>query len=478
MATISRRKVFNSMWDAWRTRHGGSRVLANRQKERLASLVSFARSHSAFYQKLYSHLPPTIENLRLLPPVTKPELMDNFDGWVTDPAVTRASLEAFVADPTLIGQLYLDRYAACMTSGTTGEPGLFVHDSNATAIYAAFVAVRGYLSWLSPSQWWVTLPQKMRFASVLATSGHFGGVIYVGLGDSFRSRPSDRRGFLSVMTPLPELVQALNDFQPSILGSYPSLVALLAEEQIAGRLRINPMVIATSGEWLAPVVREQIAAAFNCPVRETYACSEFLGVAFSCSYNWLHVNSDWVIVEPVDESYRPTPPGQPSHTVLLTNLANRVQPVIRYNLGDSITASPDPCPCGNPLPAIRVEGRRDEILALRTPEGKTIPLMPMAVTTAVEVVPGVHRFQIIHTAPETLTIRLEASPGADAAQVWEAVAIRLREYLSAQGLPSVTVEKAAEPPQAHPVSGKFRQAWAEPGAIDQTTTGHWRRGKA
>jgi phenylacetate-CoA ligase len=466
MAPVNRQKISFNMWDAWRVRHGGTRVLANRQKERLASLVSFARSHSAFYQKLYSHLPPSIEDLRLLPPVTKPELMDNFDGWVTDPAVTRASLEAFVADQTLIGQFYLGRYAACMTSGITGKPGLFLHDGNALAIYAAFVAMRGYLSWLSSGQVWAMLRQETRFASVLATSGHFGGVIQVGLGESFRSRPSDRRGFLSVMTPLPELVQALNDFQPVILGSYPSLVALLAEEQIAGRLKINPVIIVTSGEWLAPVVRDHIAAAFNCPVREVYACSEFLGVAFSCSRNWLHVNSDWVIMEPVDESYQPTPPGQPSHTVLLTNLANRVQPVIRYNLGDSITASPDPCPCGNPLPAIRVEGRRDEILALRTPEGKTIPLMPMTVTTAVEVVPGVHRFQIIQTAPATLTIRLEVSPGADAAQVWEAVAIHLRSYLSTQGLSSVTVEKAAEPPQAHPVSGKFRQAWVEPGAID------------
>ncbi len=466
MITVSRQKALFNMWDAWRVKHGGSRALVNRQKERLASLVSLARLHSAFYQELYSHLPPSIEDLRLLPPVTKPELMDNFDDWVTDPAVTRASLEAFVADQTLIGQPYLGRYAVGMTSGITGKPGLFVHDGNALAVYAAFIFMRGYLSWLSSGQVWAALRQGMRFASVTATSGHFGGVIQVGLGDSFRFRPSDRRGFLSVMTPLPELVQALNDFQPAILGSYPSLAALLAEEQMAGRLKINPVIVLTSGEWLAPVVRDRIAAAFDCLVRETYSCTEFLGVAYSCSHNWLHVNSDWVIVEPVDKNYQPTQPGQPSHTVLLTNLANRVQPIIRYNLGDSITASPDPCPCGNPLPAIQVEGRRDEILALRTPEGKTIPLMPMAVTTAVEVVPGVHRFQIIQTAPATLTIRLEVSPGADAAQVWEAVAIHLRDYLSTQGLPAVTVEKAAEPPQAHPVSGKFRQAWAVPGTID------------
>ena len=40
-------------------------------------------------------------------------------------------------------------------------------------------------------------------------------------------------------------------------------------------------------------------------------------------------------------------PDQPSHTVLITNLANWVQPIIRYNLGDSITAISGPCSCGS-----------------------------------------------------------------------------------------------------------------------------------
>ena len=98
MITVRKQKVAFYVWDAWRAQHGGARALANRQKERLASLVSLARSRSAFYQKLYSHLPPSIEDLRSLPPVNKPELMDDFDAWVTDPAVTRASVEALVAE--------------------------------------------------------------------------------------------------------------------------------------------------------------------------------------------------------------------------------------------------------------------------------------------------------------------------------------------------------------------------------------------
>ena len=48
------------------------------------------------------------------------------------------------------------------------------------------------------------------------------------------------------------------------------------------------------------------------------------------------MNADWVLLEPVESDYCPTLLGEASHTVLLGNLANRVRPIIRYDLGDSI----------------------------------------------------------------------------------------------------------------------------------------------
>ena len=98
-----------------------------------------------------------------------------------------------------------------------------------------------------------------------------------------------------------------------------------------------------------------------------------------------------MIVEPVDAEYRATPPGDISHTVLITNLANHVQPVIRYDLGDSVVASPEPCACGNPLPAIRVEGRREDVLFMPGAHGRAVRLLPLALTTVVEDAVHVHR---------------------------------------------------------------------------------------
>ncbi|MEW6230838.1 MAG: phenylacetate--CoA ligase family protein [Chloroflexota bacterium] len=471
---IARRGLLDFAWDIWRTSHGGQFAVAARQQSRLTDLIEFARRHSPFYRKLYHQLPVDTRDVRRLPPVTKPELMANFDDWVTDPAVTQAGVEAFVADKTLVGRLYLGRYAVWTTSGVTGKPGIFVHDGEALAVYDALVVVRFWLASLTAGRLWAMLRRGGRVATVVATGGHFTGFatmerarrLYPALFDIIRT--------FSVLTPLAELVQALNNFQPALLVGYPTAMTLLAQEQAAGRLKINPVLVATAAEWLAPAARRQIEATFNCPVRDTYAASEFMGIAFECGHGWLHVAGDWVILEPVDEAYRPVPPGQASHTTLLTNLANRVQPVLRYDLGDSITMSPEPCPCGSPLPAIRVEGRRDEILYLPAPGGDAIPLLPLALATVVEETPGVGRFQVIQTAPATLSVRLEVIPGTESTQVWETVALRLRDYLSAQGLPSVDVKLAPEPPSRDPASGKFRQVWADLGAMERRFRVHHR----
>ena len=75
-----------------------------------------------------------------------------------------------------------------------------------------------------------------------------------------------------------------------------------------------------------------------------------MGIAFDCRYGNLHLNADWVILEPVDAALRPVPPGTPSHSTLLTNLANRVQPILRYDIGDSVTMLPDPMSMRKPAP--------------------------------------------------------------------------------------------------------------------------------
>jgi phenylacetate-CoA ligase len=191
-----------------------------------------------------------------------------------------------------------------------------------------------------------------------------------------------------------------------MMSGYPSALEVLAKEQQAGRLHIHPVVINAAGEILTDAARQQIAAAFGCAVSNYYGSSEAVGLTFECKHHQLHVNSDWYLLEPVDEHDRPVPPGQLSYAVLVTNLANRVQPIIGYKMGDRVTIGPDPCPCGSPFPVMRVIGRTDEIL-------------PLAIVTVAEETPGVYSCQLIQAEPLKLTVRLAVKEAEEEQGVWD-----------------------------------------------------------
>jgi phenylacetate-coenzyme A ligase PaaK-like adenylate-forming protein len=237
------------------------------------------------------------------------------------------------------------------------------------------------------------------------------------------------------------------------------MLAELASERAAGRLTIQPDMVWSGGEYLSPTAHAGLERAFGCPVVNEYGASECLSIAFGCSAGWLHVNADWVIVEAVEADLSPTPAGQVSHSVLVTNLANRVQPVIRYDLGDTIVMHAGRCTCGNPLPALRVHGRCDDVVEVRGVSGRTLRLLPLALTTVVEEAAGIHRFQIVQRDPASLWLRVDPSErGGDGRAIGRATDA-LCAYLHAQGA-EVRVIADRRPPQRDARSGKLRQVVA------------------
>ena len=198
-----------------------------------------------------------------------------------------------------------------------------------------------------------------------------------------------------------------------------------------------------------------IARVFDAKVGNSYAATECTHLSYSCEHGWLHVNADWVLLEPVDPEGRPTPPGQQSHTVYISNLANRVQPILRYDLGDSVLQRPDPCPCGLRLPAIRVQGRSGDVVTLPNDNGRNATIPALSFTVAIDAAGGIERHQVEQTAPDRLTVRLQTASGVDPDTAWQTVRDRLLAVLTEHGITGVTLERASEPPRAA-ASGKFR----------------------
>ncbi|GAA3763870.1 hypothetical protein GCM10022225_57290 [Plantactinospora mayteni] len=439
--------------DARSAKAGGEPAMAARQRTRLAELVTWARTHSPYYRHLYQGLPADLSNLARLPITRKSELMAHFDDWVTDPAVTLAQARAFADDPTRIGAPFAGRYTLTTTSGTTGTHGIFLQDARAGAVTSAMMA-RMLAGWLSIRDVARIARGGARMALVAPGGGHFASTVAAA-----RLRDRSRIATFSVHQPLDALVAELNAFRPAVLAPYASIGALLAGEAEAGRLHIDPTLVILSAEGLPTPEYARIATALGAKVRTSYACNECPFLSSGCTEGWMHLNADWAVLEPVDEHYQPVAPGEPSHTVLLTNLANHVQPILRYDLGDAVLQRPDACPCGNPGPAVRVQGRAADLLTFPGPgpagEETPVTLAPLPLATLLEAVPGLELFQIVHTAPTALRIRLRPAPGTDPDALWSQVDTRMRDLLTRHGLGHVTTERASEPPQQN-AGGKYR----------------------
>jgi phenylacetate-coenzyme A ligase PaaK-like adenylate-forming protein len=298
-------------------------------------------------------------------------------------------------------------------------------------------------------------------ASVFAGNGHFLGVTMLERQrNSNRSRRKHIR-LIPVTLPIQEIVKQLNDLQPAMFAGYASALGLLAQEQLEGRLTIHPSIVISSAESLSEENRSLIQQAFGVPPRNNYGCSEGGVMGYECKLGHMHINADWIIFEPVNAEHKAIPAGEISDRLLITNLANRVMPIIRYELGDRVSLSTERCACGITLPVANVEGRTDEILRFKSDDGQSIPILPLALWSVLKETPGVLKFQAIQTKSDELKIRLEAKCAEGLNDVWKRVYINTRDYLARQGLENVRVVRDAEPPMRDPKSGKFRNVWVE-----------------
>ncbi|WP_076431334.1 phenylacetate--CoA ligase family protein [Haladaptatus litoreus] len=432
-----------------------------RQRRRLAKLLSFVRRQSRFYKQHYADVPEGSTDLTQYPPVTKPMLMEHFDDVVTDTAIIKNEIDEFVADETKIGERYLGKYPVWTTSGTTGEPGVFVQDETALTI-SDVLGDR----WIVPALVGISplsriLTQNLHIGLVAVSGGHFAGAAGLEMMRRESIYGERRLQLFSPKSPIDDLIVALNQYQPAILEGYSTVLVELAQAQQDGRLDISPALLLPTAEPISATQKRLLRDTFDCIVRELYGATEFVPIAVECEHGNLHANTDWVVLEPVDEDYQPVEPGTPSDTVLVTSLSNRVQPLVRYDLGDSITLYEERCPCGSEFPIMEVGGRQGDVLQFETDEGEEVPIFPLALSSVVEEVPGVHRTQIIRTAPTTLQVRFAVTADATEEEVWKHIERELQSFLRDHGISRITVEAASETPQREKRSGKFRHVWSE-----------------
>jgi len=428
-------------------------ALAARARQRLATLLEHGSRRSPLVRAMLDGRDPATVPLASLPVMRKRDLMAAFEDWLGDPEVERTQLRRFLADPTRIAEPYVGRYVAWESSGSSGEPAMFLQDARALAVYDALEALRrpsanGARPWLDP--WGITDTTVF----VGATDGHFASNVSIERLRRLNPLLRDRLHAVSFLQPLEHLCRALELRRPSVIATYPTQAVLLAEEQMAGRLDIAPREVWTGGETLTPCMRRMVQQAFSCTVVNSYGASEFLTIASDCSRGRLHLNSDWVILEPVDAEGRAVERGTSGATTLLTNLANHAQPLIRYDIGDRVAIAAEPCDCGSHLPVIDVQGRCDDILRVRGAHGSPVSVLPLALGTVLEEEAGLFDFQLLQRAPDRLELR-SGLRGGDAEQALRRARTALAGFLARLGAQRVHIECHAGEPMRVGRSGKI-----------------------
>lgn len=404
------------------------------QVETLHDLRKYAYAHSPFYQEFHKGLYDA--PLQELPVLTKAVMMEHFDEVVTDRAIHLQEVQEHIA--TLQeDERYLGHYWVNATSGSTGRPGVFVNSSSEWAtILASFGRAREWAGLkVSPFH-------RVKTAIIASTVPWH---LSVRASTSVRSWmvPELR---LAVSEPVDSMVRQLNDWQPHMLVAYTSVAGMLAEEQLAGRLHISPSLVYTSAEMLTAEIRERIEQAWGKVLYNEYAATETGCLAAECEHHQgLHLFEDLVIVEPVDQENRPVPPGTYGDKLLITVLFRRTQPLIRYELSDSLQLTAAACASGRPFAIVNdIQGRVEDVLSLPSSVGGILTVRPLVFNRIMDTIP-VSGWQIVQEA-DSLHVLLS---GVRDGFTDDVLIDRLQQALTAQGVvvPPINVQQVAAIPR-------------------------------
>jgi len=420
--------------------------LAAYQRRRFGAMLRHAATHSSYYRERLAGIDLEQDvDPASVPTLDKATMLDHFDAIVTDPRLRLTELEQHVQSSASEG-LHLAEYRVMATGGTSGKRGIFVYGQRDwIETLAGLMRFNQYYVGAS-----IRLPNRRRVASVAAKSqihmtARMSASLDVGAHRLLR---------LDARTPLPALVAALNAFRPEVLIAYASVAALLAEEQLDGRLAIAPEMVATTSEVCTAEMSGRIRAAWGHALFDCYASTETGILAGECErHTGLHVFSDQTLLEVMDESGRPVPAGVEGHYLLVTNLVNRTQPLIRYQLTDRVTMLKEPCPCGRPFPLLAaVDGRSDDLLKLRGRDGGVVTVHPLAIRSPLATLPGLREYRVVLDR-DGLTIEAVLAFGgeSDAARIPALLGAALDQCGVAS--PPVRVRPVAEIAR-NPISGK------------------------
>lgn len=352
-------------------------VIAQKQLERIRSIVELAYNETNFYRSIYDNAGfhpselKTLEDVSLIPIINRKMIQD----------AQNQDLYALVPESKKSGISWKQT-----TSGSSGLP-ITIFASKFERIRILGIILRDYrLNGLKYFDTSVTIKDPIDIAkpNLVQKLGGF------------------RHDYYDIYQPIEEIYQAIVGKwrKIDVLKSMPSDLANLAWYIESNKLPFPPVKrLFTDSEKLDEPTRLFIERVFGTKAIDFYATTEVGIVAFqsSSSSGKYHVNDDSVFVE---TQQNPALDAIDADLVI-TGLINFTTPIIRYQIGDVVTP-------GNRLPEgeipfstiERIHGKYLDFLV--RPDGKIVS--SHAAKQNLTHLDGIRRFQVVQTEIDCLEI--------------------------------------------------------------------------
>lgn len=308
--------------------------VAAHQRDQLRALLAHAAANSPFHARRLAGIDPatfSVADLPALPVMTRADVVASFDEVVTGSRLTLQRVRAHLGAACARERLLLGEYACLPAGGSSGAHGSYVRAIGEHMDYLASLIAPALASRITGSR----PPGELVIAIVASPSAGPLGLAAAAVDGQVRIAR------VRSTLPLADMTRRLNDLQPSVLAGDAETLTALAAQQRAGRLRLERCAVTIAGGEAAEADRAAITGAFGVPPAGWLCTAEGLAGQAQPGERAFTFTSGMCIVELVNADGKPVLPGETADKVLVTNLHNFTQPLIRLELATRLTRYAD-----------------------------------------------------------------------------------------------------------------------------------------
>lgn len=345
------------------------------QSEQLYEMVRFCRENVPYYQRLFSDIGLSEQDITHVSDLRKIPILD------------KDTLRSRSADFRVPDQ---KSFVLQNTSGSTGTPLTLAVNERTYKMAMALVVDHEEFHGVPFGARRATFAGRMvqRASDLTPPFSRLNRAENQRLYSSYHLNPST----------FPAYRKDLDAFAPKELIGYPSAIAELAGYYAATGTapQFQPTVIITNSETLLAWQRERIERVFDCPVRDYYGTAEYVVFAGQDKHGIYQCNPTLGITEVLPDSS-----GEPTGDVIATTLTNTCMPLLRYRVGDSatLTASERLSDVSHTCLA-SINGRIDDYI--ETPDGRKIG----RIDHIFKGLTGIIEAQVIQKAPDKCVVKI------------------------------------------------------------------------